>query len=151
MRPMQHLTDTLVDSLQRVNRYVKVSIDCMGEAFKALKQSFLMDWRVAMIYVLAFVKTKPEMLSKALDLYRELVPKVLATEPGCMAYVPTTDFDPCLPNQSRDNGTIVVSERWNSIEDFKAHLNMAHSIEFRSRIQHYLEQPISVRITQRAI
>lgn len=35
-----------------------------------------------MIHVLAFASIKPGMLDKALEIYRVLVPKVLANEPG---------------------------------------------------------------------
>jgi len=104
-----------------------------------------------MIYVLAFVRTKPGMVSQALDIYRELVPKVMANEPGCLAYAPTRDVDLSLPNQDKDEDMIVVNERWKTIDDFKAHLNMPHSIEFRSKIRHYLNERIIVRITQAAI
>jgi len=104
-----------------------------------------------MIYVCALVKTKPGMLSRALDFYRVLVPKVLADEPGCLEYVPTIDFDLGLPNQNKDPDMIFVAERWKTIEDFKLHLNMPHSIEFRSRIQPCLAENITVKITHDAI
>lgn len=103
-----------------------------------------------MIYVLAFIKTKPGMVSQALDIYREFVPQVIAQEPGCEAYVPTTDFDLGLPNQDQDQCLIVVNERWKTIDDFRAHLSMPHSIEFRSKIKNCLDQPITVRISQEA-
>lgn len=103
-----------------------------------------------MIYVLAFIKTKPGMLSQALAIYREFVPQVLANEPGCEAYVPTTDFDLGLANQKIDECMLVVNERWKTIDDFKAHLSMPHTIEFRSKIKNYLDEPIAVRISQEA-
>ena len=104
-----------------------------------------------MIYVLAFVKTKPGMLAQALTCYRDLVPRVMANEAGCIEYAPTTDFDPCLPNQINDKEMIVVCERWKTIDDFKAHLTMPHTISFRSSIRHCLAAPITVKITQPAI
>ena len=104
-----------------------------------------------MIYVLASVKTKPGMVSRALDLYRVLVPRIMANEAGCIEYAPTTGLDLGLANQTLDNDTIIVTERWKTIEDFRAHLDMPHSIEFRSSIQHILAERITIRITQRAL
>lgn len=104
-----------------------------------------------MIYVHAFVRTKPGMVPQALTCYRALVPQVMAKELGCIEYVPTTDFDLGLPNQNMDKDMIVVVERWKTIEDFRAHLNMRHSIEFRSSIQPILAEGISLKITMSAI
>jgi quinol monooxygenase YgiN len=104
----------------------------------------------AMIHVLAFVSLKPQMMAPALDCYRALVPQVLAHEPGCLEYTPTTDCDLSLPNQRLDPDTIVVTERWRSIEDFRAHLVAPHSIEFRAAIKDYLEN-IVVKVTKPAI
>lgn len=97
-----------------------------------------------MIYVLATVKAKPGMVSRALDLYRVLVPQVMAKEAGCLEYVPTTDLDLGFPNQTRDENMIVVTERWKTIEDFRAHLVMPHSIEFRSSIHSILAERITM-------
>jgi quinol monooxygenase YgiN len=104
-----------------------------------------------MIYVFATVKTKPGMVSRALDFYRALVPQVIANEAGCLEYVPTTDLDLGFPNQTLDSDMIVVTERWMTIKDFRAHLDMPHSIEFRSSIQSILAERITIRITQSAI
>jgi quinol monooxygenase YgiN len=103
-----------------------------------------------MIHVLAFVSLKPGMMEKALDCYRVLVPKVLADEPGCLEYSPTKDCDLGLPNQEKNPNMIVVSERWKSIDDFRAHLDAGHVIEFRAAIKDCLEK-ITVKIMQDAI
>lgn len=103
-----------------------------------------------MIHVLAFVSLKPGMVAQALDVYRVLVPKVLANEPGCLEYSPTVDYDLGLPNQEKNPDMVVVTERWNSADDFKAHLNAQHVIEFRVAIKDCLEK-ITVKITKDAI
>ena len=104
-----------------------------------------------MIHVIAHVKMKPGMIPKALDFYRVLLPKVFATEKGCLAYTPTIDFDIGAVNQNKDSNMIVVHERWAAIDDFKAHLNMPHSAEFRASIKDFLEERIEVTITQDAL
>ena len=90
------------------------------------------------------------MVAQALDVYRVLVPKVLANEPGCLEYSPTVDYDLGLPNQEKNPNMVVVTERWNSADDFKAHLNAKHVIEFRTAIKDCLEK-ITVKITKDAI
>jgi quinol monooxygenase YgiN len=104
-----------------------------------------------MIHVLAFVSIKPGMMDRALAAYRVLVPRVMADEPGCLEYSPTTDFDLGLANQEKTPNLIVVTERWKSIDDFKAHIGgPAHVVEFRAAIKDCAEKT-TLRITQDAI
>jgi len=104
-----------------------------------------------MIYVVASVRIRKEHLEQALDCYRELVPAVLQNEPGCLEYVPTVDVDIGLPNQEKDAGLILVSERWKSIDDFRAHLGMPHCVVFRAKIELLLAAKITVRIGRSAL
>lgn len=104
-----------------------------------------------MIHVLATVLIKEGCLPDALNCYRYLVPLVLEKEPGCFEYMPTTDRNLGLPNQNTNPDRILVTERWRSEEDFRAHLKMPHSAEFRSRIQPYLVKGITVDVTCTAL
>lgn len=104
-----------------------------------------------MIYVVASVKVRSECLGQALDCYRELVPAVLELEPGCLDYVPTIDVDTGLPNQEKDRSLILVSERWKSVEDFRAHLDMPHSAAFRMKMEPLLAEKITVRVARSAL
>jgi len=104
-----------------------------------------------MIHVLAFVSIKPGMVKEALDVYRVLVPKVMANESGCLEYSPTIDYDFGLANQEKNSDMIVVTELWKSIADFKAHIDgPPHVAEFRAAIKEYLEKT-TLKITQDAI
>lgn len=104
-----------------------------------------------MLHVLAFVSIKPGMLDKALEVYRTFAPKVMANEPGCLEYSPSIDYDLGLANQDRNPNMIVVTERWKSIDDFKAHIEgPAHVVEFRSGIKELLEKT-TLKITQDAL
>ena len=104
-----------------------------------------------MIHVLAFASIKPGMVDKALEVYRVLVPKVLANELGCLEYSPTVDYDFGLANQQKDPNMIVITERWKTIEDFKAHVDgPPHVAEFRAAIKDYMEKT-TLKITQDAI
>jgi len=104
-----------------------------------------------MIHVLAFVSVKPGMLDQALAAYRVLVPKVLADEPGCLEYAPTLDYDFGLANQEINANMIVVTERWKSIADFKAHVDgPPHVAQFRASVKELFEKT-TLKITQDAI
>jgi len=104
-----------------------------------------------MIYVFANARVKSGCLDQALDCYRDLVPAVRQYEPGCLQYEPTIDVDMGLPNQEKDARAIVVVERWESLEDFRAHLGMPHSASFRVRMEPLLAEKITVRILRRAL
>lgn len=103
-----------------------------------------------MIYVFASVKTRPGARIKVLDIYRAFAPEVLAREQGCLEYSPSVDLDLGLPNQAIDNDLIMICERWETIDDFRAHLAMPHTHQFRVDISAYLAESISVKITQKA-
>ena len=104
-----------------------------------------------MIRVFASVSIRPGCLRQALDCYRFLVPAVMAKEPGCLEYRPLIDLDLGLANQDKDVDAILVSERWRSVEDFKAHLAMEHCVAFREMIAPYLSRGIRIRVMQEAV
>ncbi len=101
-----------------------------------------------MIHVFATVPVRAGCMEHALSCYRTFVPLVLAKEPGCLSYVPTTDYDLGLKNQVNSAGDILVVELWQSIDDFLLHLKMEHCVAFRQQIAPYLREGISVRVTQ---
>lgn len=104
-----------------------------------------------MIHVLAFASIKPGMLDKALAVYRTLVPQVMANEPGCLEYSPTVDIDFGLPNQDKNPDMIVITERWKTLDDFRAHVDgPPHVAEFRAAIKEYMDKT-TLKITQDAI
>ena len=101
-----------------------------------------------MIHVLAFARIRPGMMAQALAAYRVLVPQVLANEPGCLEYSPTADCNLDLANQELTPDLIVVTERWKSVEDFRAHLaGPAHVVEFRAAFKDCVEK-VTLRITE---
>ena len=104
-----------------------------------------------MIHVLATVPIKEGGLPDALNCYRYLVPLVLEKEPGCLEYTPTVDHNLELPNQSTNPDRILVTERWRSEADFRAHLAMPHCVEFRARIRPYLADAITITATRPAL
>lgn len=105
-----------------------------------------------MIHVVVFAKMKPGMVPQALDVYRTLVTKTMANEPGCLEYSPTLDYDLGLANQEKDPDMVVVTERWKTIDDFKAHIaGPQHVLDFRAAIKDLLADKLILKITQDAI
>ena len=100
-----------------------------------------------MIHVVATVMIKQGCLPQALACYRYLLPLVREMEPGCIEYAPTMDRDLGLDNQDRSPARILVSERWQSEQDFRAHLALPHCIEFRARIRPYLAEEITITVS----
>ncbi len=103
-----------------------------------------------MIRVFANVSFRAGCLQQALDCYRFLVPAVLSREAGCLEYAPLVDLDLNLHNQDKDEASILVSECWQSVADFKAHLAMDHCVVFRGMIAPYLSRGIRIRVMQEA-
>lgn len=101
-----------------------------------------------MLNVIAYVKFKPGTLAQVIEAYRRLLPEIFAREPGCLGYEPGRQAWLGLPNEIGALDTIVVSERWRSAEDFRAHLLMPHTLEFRERIAPCLEEGITVQVCE---
>ena len=101
-----------------------------------------------MIHVMAKARIRPGQFQHVLACYQELVPLILANEPGCLAYIPTADVNLGLANQEVDNAEILVMEQWRSLDDFRRHLRMPHCLAFRQKILPALSAGITVRITQ---
>ena len=101
-----------------------------------------------MIHVVATVTVKPGRMADALALYRPLV-RAVEAEKGCRQYRPTVDVDLGLPTQRLDPDRIVVTERWETIEDFRAHLVAPPVVAWREAIRDCL-LGITVTVTREA-
>ena len=87
-----------------------------------------------MLKVIAHIHFDPAKRARLIEIYDELVPKVLA-EDGCHQYEPHEDMPTELPNQLREDGRFLVIEQWRDRDAFEAHLQAPHVIEFRKAIQ----------------
>ncbi|MBK6600397.1 MAG: antibiotic biosynthesis monooxygenase [Betaproteobacteria bacterium] len=101
-----------------------------------------------MIHVVATVRVKPGRMAEALAIYRPFAREVEA-EQGCLQYRPTVDVDLGLPTQRLDPNRITVTERWESIENFRAHLVAPHVVAWREAIRDCLDG-ITVTVTRDA-
>lgn len=91
-----------------------------------------------MINVIATISIKPGTREKFLEIFNANVPAVLA-EDGCIEYFPSVDVDAKLDAQAKDENTVVVIEKWESVEHLHAHLEAPHMLEFREKAGDMIE------------
>ena len=88
-----------------------------------------------MIHVIAAIEIAPGKRDEYLELFAQLVPKVLAEE-GCIAYGPTIDFDSGFGAQipMRDN-VVTVVEQWEDLAALRAHLTAPHMADYKQAVK----------------
>lgn len=99
-----------------------------------------------MVHVIASIHFDPARENELLTIYSDFVPEVLSEE-GCIEYTPTRDLETDLPNQEKNEALFTVTEKWISMDAFKAHLNAPHVLEFRKKIQGIVTK-VSVKVLQ---
>jgi len=88
-----------------------------------------------MIYVVATVEIAPGKRDQWLELFVELIPKVLA-EDGCIEYGPAIDIESGIGKQipMREN-VVTVLEKWESLDALKAHTLAPHMAEYKEIVK----------------
>ncbi|MCX7426586.1 MAG: putative quinol monooxygenase [Planctomycetia bacterium] len=88
-----------------------------------------------MLCVLATIDVAEGRRDEFLNVFRQLVPKVLAEE-GCLEYGPMIDLETSLPAQppARAN-TVVIVEKWASIDALETHLMAPHMLDYRKAVK----------------
>lgn len=88
-----------------------------------------------MLSVIAEIEVVDGKRDEFLEEFRKVVPLVLA-EDGCVEYGPTIDAETDIPAQiPRRRSIVTVVEKWESLEQLKAHLVAPHMTEYRSRVK----------------
>ena len=101
-----------------------------------------------MINVIASIQVIEGKLSKFIEIFKSNVPKVIE-EKGCIEYVPTVDVPTGLPPQELNSNVVTIIEKWDSLEDLKAHLTSSHMLEYREKTKDLVEK-ISIKILKEA-
>jgi quinol monooxygenase YgiN len=88
-----------------------------------------------MIHVIAIIEVAPGRRDEFVEIFKALVPQVLAEE-GCIDYGPTVDAETPIGAQQRlgDNKVTIV-ERWESIAALEAHLAAPHMNAYRESVK----------------
>ena len=85
-----------------------------------------------MLSIIATIELQPGRRTEFLQLFKQLVPKVLAEE-GCLEYAPMIDEPTGIPGQPPVwMDVVTVVEKWASIEAVERHLAAPHMAEFRA-------------------
>ncbi len=102
-----------------------------------------------MICVLASIEVAAGRRDDLLALFRDLVPKVRAEE-GCIEYGPLIDVSSGLDAQTPpQENSVVILEKWESIDALKAHLKTHHMAEYFRQAEE-LRLSMNLRILQPA-
>jgi quinol monooxygenase YgiN len=88
-----------------------------------------------MIHVIAVIELNPGTRDAFLAEFHRLVPLVLAEE-GCLEYGPTIDEPTGISAQPPARpDTVVILEKWESVDHLKAHLAAPHMESYRPRVR----------------
>ena len=101
-----------------------------------------------MINVIASIRIKEGGLPKFLEIFKANVPNV-RDEKGCMEYVPTVDVPTGFPPQELDENVVTILEKWDSLEDLKAHLAAPHMLAYQKQVRDMVEQ-VSIKVLTEA-
>lgn len=101
-----------------------------------------------MINVIASIHIKEAKLEKFIQIFKSNVPKVIE-EKGCIEYVPTVDMPTGLPPQELNSNVVTIIEKWDSLEDLKAHLLAPHMLDYKENVKNLIEK-VSLKILKEA-
>jgi quinol monooxygenase YgiN len=102
-----------------------------------------------MLHVIATIEVVEGKRAAFLAEFRQLVPLVRA-EDGCVEYGAAIDVPTAIPAQApvRED-TVVVVEKWATLDALQAHLAAPHMAEYRQRVAG-LVRSVSLQILQPA-
>jgi quinol monooxygenase YgiN len=101
-----------------------------------------------MINVIASIHIKEGQLSEFIDIFKSNISNVIE-EKGCIEYVPTIDMPTGLPPQELNNNVVTIIEKWDSLEDLKAHLSAPHMLAYKEQTKD-LVKTMSVKVLKEA-
>ena len=92
-----------------------------------------------MIYVIAIIDLNPGTRANFIAEINKIVPLVLA-EQGCIEYGPAIDLASGVSDQQplREN-TVLVVEKWASLNALNEHRNAKHMVDFRPKVKDYVK------------
>ena len=102
-----------------------------------------------MIHVIATVELKSGCRAAYLEVLLGNVAAVKA-EKGCLAYVPTIDFETDIAiHEKYGDNVVAIIESWQDIAALKNHFKMPHMLAYRERTKDLI-QKVSIRVLQPA-
>ena len=113
-----------------------------------MRRAFLVKKLLGMVNVIASIRVKEDKRADFITIFKSNIPAVLEEE-GCIRYAPVVDIDADLPGQSLDENVVTVIEKWNTLEDLKAHLVAPHMLAFRERVKGMVED-VNLKVLESA-
>ena len=90
-----------------------------------------------MIHVIAQIEVIDGKREAFLAEFHRIVPTVLE-ETGCIEYGPTIDAETDIERQQTDPKVVTIIEKWQSLDDLKAHLGAPHMAAYRERVKDFV-------------
>ncbi|MDD2671969.1 MAG: putative quinol monooxygenase [Syntrophales bacterium] len=87
-----------------------------------------------MIHVIATVEVAEGRRGDFLKEFKNVVPAV-RKEAGCIEYGPAVDLPTGMPQVRFRENTVVILEKWEGLDELKAHLKAPHMAEYRKRVK----------------
>lgn len=91
-----------------------------------------------MIHVIAIITAKSGKRDELFKAFSEVVPLVHA-EKGCIEYQPVTDANDPGSQSKLGPDSYMVIEKWESMDDLRAHATSAHMSDYAKRTGHLVE------------
>ena len=101
-----------------------------------------------MIHVLASIRVKPAYRESFLAIFKANVPAVKA-EVGCIDYQPAVDLASGLPPQILEPDTVVIIEKWTTLEALRNHLAAPHMKAYKEKTKDMVEG-VALKVLQNA-
>ena len=102
-----------------------------------------------MLHVIATIEVEPGKRAEFLTHFHWVVPFVRA-EDGCIEYLPTVDTPtPFVAQPPVRHDTVIVVEKWESLEKLQAHMKAKHMAEYRERVE-TLVTKVTLEVTEEA-
>jgi len=101
-----------------------------------------------MIHVIASIHVKDGKVDEFIKIFKNNIPAVLG-EKGCVEYVPTVDVTTGLPPQELNAKVVTIVEKWDSLEDLRAHLTAPHMLEYKENVKDMVEKVV-LKVLERA-
>lgn len=101
-----------------------------------------------MIHVIASIHIKEGRVAEFIEIFKANIPHVLK-EKGCVEYVPTIDIPTGLPPQELNGNVVTIVEKWESLEDLRAHLSAPHMVAYQKNVKGIVEK-VALKVLERA-
>ncbi len=101
-----------------------------------------------MIHVIASIHIKEGRVSEFVEIFKANIVHVLK-EKGCLEYVPTIDVPTGLPPQEMNGNIVTIIEKWESLEDLRAHLSAPHMLAYHENVKDIVEK-VALKVLKKA-